>query len=174
MIRQSLETSYTGYSLDCQVHVNINEIPSPFHCHYIEQHKLNTRTKSEMPILCGIWRMWDVILLFICWSIYVLWFLHQDQMLSRHHHEAESLYAVQTMNWEWKLKECGLCDYKSQPSKDQLHVPMVHVNDDADILNSAWYIILIFLLPYSGFLNRIICNLASVATFLSKQSKQWL
>ena len=58
-------------------------------------------------------------------------------MLSRHHHEAESLYAVQTMNWEWKLKECGLCDYKSQPSKDQLHVPMVLVNDDADILNSA-------------------------------------
>lgn len=58
-------------------------------------------------------------------------------MLSRHHHEAESLYAVQTMNWEWKLEESGVCDYKSKPSNDMVHVPMVLVNDEADILNSA-------------------------------------
>jgi len=51
-------------------------------------------------------------------------------MLSRHHHEAESLYAVQSMNWQWKLKECGLCDYKSTPVIDLLHVPMVQVNDE--------------------------------------------
>ena len=57
-------------------------------------------------------------------------------MLSRHHHEAESLYAVQTMDWEWKLKELGLCDYKAQPTIEMLHVPMVPVNDDADILNA--------------------------------------
>ena len=53
----SHETSYTGYSSDCQVvHVNINEIPSPFHCNcmYIKKHKLNTRTKYEIPILCDI------------------------------------------------------------------------------------------------------------------------
>jgi len=57
-------------------------------------------------------------------------------MLSRHHHEAESLYAVQTMDWEWELKELGLCDYKAKPAIDVLHVPMVVVNDDADILNT--------------------------------------
>lgn len=57
-------------------------------------------------------------------------------MISRHHHEAESLYAVQMMNWEWKMKEFGPCDSKSQPKIDALHVPIVIVNDDADILNS--------------------------------------
>lgn len=57
-------------------------------------------------------------------------------MISRHHHEAESLYAVQLMNWEFKLKECGLCDSNTQPTIDSLHVPLVLVNDEADILNA--------------------------------------
>lgn len=57
-------------------------------------------------------------------------------MISRHHHEAESLYAVQVMDWEWQMKEHGPCDSKLlQPKIDALHVPMVAVNDDADILN---------------------------------------
>lgn len=55
-------------------------------------------------------------------------------MLLRHHNEAESLYAVQKMTWEWKLKELLLCDAKSTPQIEDLHVPMVHVSDDFDLL----------------------------------------
>ena len=58
----------------------------------------------------------------------------QESLLLRHHHEAESLFAVQKMEWEWKLKELSLCDYKSKPKIDELHVPMVHVNDEFDLL----------------------------------------
>ena len=54
----------------------------------------------------------------------------------RHHNEAESLFAVQKMDWEWKLKECGLCDKKSVPVVEELHVPMVQVNDDFELLPS--------------------------------------
>lgn len=52
----------------------------------------------------------------------------------RHHHEAESLHAVQKLEWEWKLKEAGLCDYKTTPAIDDIHVPMVQVNDEFDLL----------------------------------------
>ena len=55
-------------------------------------------------------------------------------MLLRHHNEAESLHAVQKMDWEWKLKEVGLCEPKATPAVDDLHVPMVHVSDDFDLL----------------------------------------
>lgn len=55
-------------------------------------------------------------------------------MVLRHHNEAESLHAVQKMDWEWKLKELTLCEYKSQPFIEDSHVPMVHVSDDFDLL----------------------------------------
>ena len=55
-------------------------------------------------------------------------------MLLRHHNEAESLHAVQKMDWEWVMKEHSLCDYKSQPVIDEFYVPMVHVSDDFDLL----------------------------------------
>lgn len=55
-------------------------------------------------------------------------------MVLRHHNEAESLHAVQRMDWEWKLKELGDCDVNSKPHIDDLHVPMVHVSDDFDLL----------------------------------------
>ena len=55
-------------------------------------------------------------------------------MLLRHHNEAESLHAVQRMDWEWKLQEVGLVDFKSKPNIDDVHVPMVHVSDDFDLL----------------------------------------
>lgn len=54
-------------------------------------------------------------------------------MLLRHHNEAESLHAVQKMDWEWKLKEFGLCEPKANPLIDDLSVPMVHVSDDFDL-----------------------------------------
>ncbi|XP_076449038.1 uncharacterized protein LOC143285550 isoform X3 [Babylonia areolata] len=58
----------------------------------------------------------------------------KNLLLLRHHHEAESLHAVQKMDWEWKLKECGQCDYKTTPVIDDLHLPMVQVNDEFELL----------------------------------------
>nr|KAG5712711.1 hypothetical protein BaRGS_029766 [Batillaria attramentaria] len=69
-------------------------------------------------------------------EIYNLQELEQNLLLLRHHHEAESLHAVQKLDWEYKLKECGQCDYKSSPVIDELHVPMVQVNDDFELLPS--------------------------------------
>jgi len=58
----------------------------------------------------------------------------QEAMLLRHHNEAESLHAVQKMDWEWKLKELVLCESKATPKIDEAMVPMVHVSDDFDLL----------------------------------------
>lgn len=62
------------------------------------------------------------------------WEKIKEHMLLRHHNEAESLHAVQKMDWEWKLKELSLCDAKSTPTIDEVLVPMVHVSDDFDLL----------------------------------------
>lgn len=50
-------------------------------------------------------------------------------MVLRHHNEAESLHAVQKMDWEWKLKELCMVEANSRPTIDELHVPMVQVAD---------------------------------------------
>ncbi|XP_063837729.1 ankyrin repeat domain-containing protein 11 isoform X7 [Ostrinia nubilalis] len=50
-------------------------------------------------------------------------------MLRRQHTEAETLHAVQMMGWEWKLKELGICDYKTTPKIDPTHVPQIHVSN---------------------------------------------
>jgi hypothetical protein len=55
-------------------------------------------------------------------------------MLLRHHNEAESLHAVQKMDWEWKMKELAICDFKVKPVIEEGNVPMVHVSDDFDLL----------------------------------------
>ncbi|XP_032526645.2 ankyrin repeat domain-containing protein 11 isoform X2 [Danaus plexippus] len=57
------------------------------------------------------------------------WEKIKEGMLRRQHTEAETLHAVQTMGWEWKLKEHGLCDYKSTPKIDPTHVPQIHVSN---------------------------------------------
>lgn len=54
----------------------------------------------------------------------------QEAMILRHHNESESLHAVQKMDWEFKLKEVSLCDYKSKPIIEEKYVPMVDVSDD--------------------------------------------
>ena len=61
--------------------------------------------------------------------------VHQEQMVLRHHNEAESLNAVQKMDWEWKLSEIN-SGIKVKPATDDLHVPMVQVNEDFDQLVS--------------------------------------
>nr|CAD7458606.1 unnamed protein product [Timema tahoe] len=74
--------------------------------------------------------------LFISWlqDVDDKWEKIKETMLIRHHNEAQSLYAVQTMDWEWKMKEMGVCEFKCKPVIDDLHVPMVHVSDDFDLL----------------------------------------
>ena len=72
-------------------------------------------------------------------------YLFQEQMVLRHHNEAESLNAVQKMDWEWKVNELlsrtasgsQKSSGKHDPSHqiDDLHIPMVHVSDDFDLAN---------------------------------------
>ena len=73
-------------------------------------------------------------------------------MVLRHHNEAESLNAVQKMDWEWKVSELNLAHRGggggaggqggagaggshagSAVHVDDLHIPMVHVSDDFDV-----------------------------------------
>ena len=58
-------------------------------------------------------------------------------MVLRHHNEAESLNAVQKMDWEWKLGELnGVSSTDEGCFKtriDDLYIPMVHVSDDFDL-----------------------------------------
>jgi hypothetical protein len=56
----------------------------------------------------------------------------------RHHNEAESLNAVQKMDWEWKINEISgvTTNMSSLAQIDDLHIPMVHVSDDFDLSNS--------------------------------------
>nr|CAH7741625.1 unnamed protein product [Callosobruchus chinensis] len=74
--------------------------------------------------------------LFLSWlqDVDDKWEKIKEHMLLRHHNEAESLHAVQKMDWEWKMKELSLCDRKSTPKIEDTHVPMVHVSDDFDLL----------------------------------------
>jgi len=59
----------------------------------------------------------------------------KEGLLWRHHHEAESLNAVQKLEWMWHMHEAGLADSKtSQPVIDDLCVPMVTVTDDFELL----------------------------------------
>jgi len=74
--------------------------------------------------------------LFISWlqDVDDKWEKIKEQMVLRHHNEAESLNAVQKMDWEWKLGE--IPGPKNRPCADDLHVPMVQVSDDFDQLLS--------------------------------------
>lgn len=62
------------------------------------------------------------------------WEKIKEHMLLRHHNEAESLHAVQKMDYECKLRELNLCDDNTIPKVHELLVPMVHVSDDFDLL----------------------------------------
>ncbi|XP_034232655.1 ankyrin repeat domain-containing protein 11 isoform X2 [Thrips palmi] len=66
--------------------------------------------------------------LFLSWlqDVDDKWEKIKESMLLRHHNEAESLHAVQRMDWDWKVKEMGPCE--------ECPPPMVHVSDDFDLL----------------------------------------
>jgi len=54
----------------------------------------------------------------------------QMELILRQRQEAEVLHAVQKLDWEWKLKEMGVCDNHSTPNIDEVNVPFVIVTDD--------------------------------------------
>ncbi|XP_036327504.1 ankyrin repeat domain-containing protein 12-like [Rhagoletis pomonella] len=62
------------------------------------------------------------------------WDKIKEAMVLRHHNEAESLHAVQMMNWDIEQKKHKLWDYKCETAIDKNHVPIVHVSDDFDLL----------------------------------------
>ncbi|KAL3207010.1 hypothetical protein MRX96_010340 [Rhipicephalus microplus] len=74
--------------------------------------------------------------LFLSWlqDVEDKWEKTKEKMLLRQHNEAESLHAVQKLDWEWKLKELGLCEVKATPVIDDICVPSVHVSDEFDVL----------------------------------------
>ncbi|KAK3586736.1 hypothetical protein CHS0354_014767 [Potamilus streckersoni] len=57
----------------------------------------------------------------------------KELLILRQKQEADCLYAVQKMEWEWKLIEIGHCDHNSTPAIDELHVPLVQVTDNFDL-----------------------------------------
>jgi hypothetical protein len=80
--------------------------------------------------------------LFLSWlqDVDDKWEKIKEQMVLRHHNEAESLNAVQKMDWEWKVNEIlggnAPGNDGGLPQMDDLHIPMVHVSDDFDLSNS--------------------------------------
>ena len=65
--------------------------------------------------------------------MYLYCFSLQEQMVLRHHNEAESLNAVQKLDWEWKMNELSTGRNESAgsfASVDDLYVPTVRVSDD--------------------------------------------
>merc|ERR1739838_673367 len=74
--------------------------------------------------------------LFLSWlqDVDDKWEKIKEHMVLRHHHEAESLHAVQRMDWEWKLKELRLIENNQRPTIDDVQVPQVQVSDDFDLL----------------------------------------
>lgn len=55
------------------------------------------------------------------------WDKVRSEMLNRHRHEAESLHAVQKLEWEWKTKEIGACDVRTTLIIDNTLVPKLNI-----------------------------------------------
>merc|ERR1712012_979970 len=74
--------------------------------------------------------------LFLSWlqDVDDKWEKIKEQMVLRHHNEAESLNAVQKMDWEWKVNEItGGTGGEGIIKVDDLLIPMVHVSDESDL-----------------------------------------
>merc|ERR1712226_362679 len=82
--------------------------------------------------------------LFLSWlqDVDDKWEKIKEQMVLRHHNEAESLNAVQKLDWEWKMNELSTGSRNNEISEstgssssfasniDDLYVPTVRVSDD--------------------------------------------
>merc|ERR1712210_258151 len=78
--------------------------------------------------------------LFLSWlqDVDDKWEKIKEQMVLRHHNEAESLNAVQKMDWEWKVNEItGGTGAEGVLKVDDLHIPMVNVSDEFDVGESS-------------------------------------
>ena len=61
----------------------------------------------------------------------------QEQVVLRHHNEAESLNAVQKCDWHELACEMKGVNADDVPIQiDDLYIPMVHVSDDFDLNDS--------------------------------------
>ncbi|XP_053400907.1 ankyrin repeat domain-containing protein 12-like isoform X2 [Mercenaria mercenaria] len=58
----------------------------------------------------------------------------KELLILRQKQEADSLYAYQRLEWEWRLKELSMCERNVTPEIDELHVPLVTVQDNFDLL----------------------------------------
>lgn len=58
----------------------------------------------------------------------------KELLILRQKQEADSLFAIQKLEWEWRLKDLGQCDRNTVPDIDELHVPLVQVTDNFDLL----------------------------------------
>lgn len=56
------------------------------------------------------------------------WDKIKKDMFVRHRNEADSLHAVQTLEWEWKAKEIGACDVRVSFKIEPEFVPRVEVS----------------------------------------------
>lgn len=78
--------------------------------------------------------------LFLSWlqDVDDKWEKIKEQMVLRHHNEAESLNAVQKMDWEWRLQELGKSKNAGNAGQvDDLYIPMVNVSDEFDVGESS-------------------------------------
>lgn len=55
------------------------------------------------------------------------WDRIRNELLIRHRNEAESLHAIQKLEWEWKTKEIGACDVRLTPIIDSTLVPKLNI-----------------------------------------------
>uniref|UniRef100_A0A6G1SDE9 Ankyrin repeat domain-containing protein 11 n=2 Tax=Aceria tosichella TaxID=561515 RepID=A0A6G1SDE9_9ACAR len=55
------------------------------------------------------------------------WDKIRHEMLIRHKNEAESLHAIQKLEWEWKTKEIGACDVRTTLLIDNSLVPKIDI-----------------------------------------------
>lgn len=77
--------------------------------------------------------------LFLSWiqDVTEKWEKIKMDTILRHRRESESLLAIQKLDWEWKMKELLLCDFKTTPLIDRKLIPSVEVCEDFGLLPSA-------------------------------------
>lgn len=76
--------------------------------------------------------------LFLSWlqDVDDKWEKIKEETIKRQRRESESLFAVQKLDWEWKMKELGLCDFRATPTIERAFVPSVEVPRDFELLPS--------------------------------------
>ncbi|KAI1285163.1 Ankyrin repeat domain-containing protein 12 [Halotydeus destructor] len=76
--------------------------------------------------------------LFLSWlqDVDDKWEKIKEETILRQRRESESLSAIQKLDWEWKMKELGLCDIKATPVIELCYIPSVEVPSDFELLPS--------------------------------------